>query len=649
MAIDTTNLVKFSKGSFAGYQTLVKENKVNNNTVYITQDEGGIYLGGKRLGDYIKVANITALQTLEIKSVDALYYAEAENVLARWDGASWIQINAAGLTDVKDGGAAADGGKVITGLTVAKDATTGAMVLKYTTGTVATAEGLESLQETVDNYGTRLTNVEGVASQNKTDIANLTTALSTGLSDLETELRGGYTGSMSDLNTAVGEAADAAEAAQDTADDAAAAAAAEATRAKGVEANLQSEIDAAEQAIANEVNRATAKENELNDAINGVDDKVDGAIEDIEDLSGKLTAEITRSTNADTQHTTDISNNATAIATEKQRAEGAESALGLRIDGVVENLNGLADDVEQNTADIKKNTDAIAVINGTGEGSIAYAVASILGGAPEGYDTLKEISDWIAAHPESVAALNTAIQENKEAIEANSELIEALQGADTALDGRIDALETAVEPTKGTVDARIEAALVKVFGVASANVTSTTGADYDTFVELVSKLKAVETLASENKTAAEGAQDTADQAAAAVVTEKQRAEGVEADLLGQITAEVTRATNAESALGTRIDGVVTVNNEQADAISANADAIEANQGNITKNAEAIAAEVTRAEGAEADLLGKINAEAERAKDEEERLEGLISDNASNIETNTEDIASILAQLTWGEF
>lgn len=646
MAIDTTNLVKFSKGSLSGYQNLATKDA---NTVYITTDEGGIYLGAKRLGDYVKAADINALKALTHKSPDALYYAEAENVLARWTGSSWIQINAAGLTDVKDGGAGAKDGKVITGLTVAKDVDTGAMVLKYTTGTVATAEGLESLQGTVDSYGTRIAGVEGVANKNKTDIENLTTALSTGLSDLETELRGGYTDSMSDLNTAVGEAADAADTAQDAADAAAAAAEAEATRAKGVESTLQGEIDAAEQAIANEVTRATNKENELNTAINNVDDKVDGAIADIEELSGKLTAEITRSTEADTKHTTDISNNATAIETEKQRAESAESALGLRIDGVVDNFNDLSDDVEQNTADIKKNADAIAVINGTGEGSIAYAVASILDGAPAGYDTLKEISDWIAAHPESVTALNTAIQNNKESIEANSDAIEALQGADVTLGGRIDTLETSVEPAKGTVDARIEAALVKVFGVASANVTSTAGADYDTFVEVVSKLKAVETLANENKGAAEGAQGTADRAAAAVTAEKQRAEAKEDELLGKINGEITRATNAESALGTRIDGVVTKNNEQDAVIEANTAAIDVNAGNITKNATAITTEKTRAEGAEADLLGKINAEAKRAGDEEKRLEGLISDNASNIETNADDIASILAQLTWGEF
>jgi hypothetical protein len=113
--------------------------------VYITTDEGGIYLGAKRLGDYVKADDINALKALTHKSPDALYYAEAENVLARWTGSSWIQINAAGLTGVKDGGVRANEGKVITSLTVAKDPETGAMVLKYTTDTVATADGLKDL------------------------------------------------------------------------------------------------------------------------------------------------------------------------------------------------------------------------------------------------------------------------------------------------------------------------------------------------------------------------------------------------------------------------------------------------------------------------------------------------------------------------
>ena len=51
-------------------------------------------------------------------------------------------------------------------------------------------------------------------------------------------------------------------------------------------------------------------------------------------------------------------------------------------------------------ADIKKNTDAISTLNGTGEGSVTKAVADgiakVVADAPEDFDTLKEIADWIA-------------------------------------------------------------------------------------------------------------------------------------------------------------------------------------------------------------------------------------------------------------
>ena len=80
-------------------------------------------------------------------------------------------------------------------------------------------------------------------------------------------------------------------------------------------------------------------------------------------------------------------------------------------------------------ADIKANTDAIALLNDKTkdeggsykEGSIAKVaadtVAKIVADAPEDYDTLKEISDWISGHAESAAAMNTAIGDNKTAIE----------------------------------------------------------------------------------------------------------------------------------------------------------------------------------------------------------------------------------------
>lgn len=50
--------------------------------------------------------------------------------------------------------------------------------------------------------------------------------------------------------------------------------------------------------------------------------------------------------------------------------------------------------------------------------TVADKIAAIVAGASTSYDTLKEISDWILAHPNDVAALNTAITSNANAIAA---------------------------------------------------------------------------------------------------------------------------------------------------------------------------------------------------------------------------------------
>ena len=47
---------------------------------------------------------------------------------------------------------------------------------------------------------------------------------------------------------------------------------------------------------------------------------------------------------------------------------------------------------------------------------ITEKVAEIVADAPEDFDTLKEISDWISHHEDSAAAMNTAIQQNTTAI-----------------------------------------------------------------------------------------------------------------------------------------------------------------------------------------------------------------------------------------
>lgn len=45
---------------------------------------------------------------------------------------------------------------------------------------------------------------------------------------------------------------------------------------------------------------------------------------------------------------------------------------------------------------------------------ITNKVTELIADAPEDFDTLKEISDWISTHEESAAAMNSKIETNKE-------------------------------------------------------------------------------------------------------------------------------------------------------------------------------------------------------------------------------------------
>ena len=54
---------------------------------------------------------------------------------------------------------------------------------------------------------------------------------------------------------------------------------------------------------------------------------------------------------------------------------------------------------------------------------IAIEVSNIIAEAPESFDTLKEISDWIATHEDSAAAMNTKIVQNQNDIKALQSLV----------------------------------------------------------------------------------------------------------------------------------------------------------------------------------------------------------------------------------
>lgn len=137
---------------------------------------------------------------------------------------------------------------------------------------------------------------------------------------------------------------------------------------------------------------------------------------------------------------------------------------------------------------ISANTSAIGVLNGTGTGSVAKtvadAIAKIVADAPESFDTLKEISDWITTHASDAASMNSQIGTNKTDITnlktligklpegaasttiveyiaeyvsialADSDLSQYAKAADlTAAVGRIKALEDGAAVTNAAVEA----------------------------------------------------------------------------------------------------------------------------------------------------------------------------------------------------
>ncbi len=76
----------------------------------------------------------------------------------------------------------------------------------------------------------------------------------------------------------------------------------------------------------------------------------------------------------------------------------------------LEEINGAAAGLE---ARVKANEDAIVVLNGEGEGSVnkkvADAIAGVVASAPEDFDTLKEVADWIASDTTGAAKMQADI------------------------------------------------------------------------------------------------------------------------------------------------------------------------------------------------------------------------------------------------
>lgn len=129
------------------------------------------------------------------------------------------------------------------------------------------------------------------------------------------------------------------------------------------------------------------------------------------------------------------------------------------VDSVKEYTNTQIDnkvaDVEKK---VTKNTEAIDTLNGMGDGSVSKqvsdAVAVIVNDAPEAYDTLREISDWISSHADSAATMNSNIAANATAIATEKIRAEA---AETTLQTEIDTNTNTIEALETVVTGKANA------------------------------------------------------------------------------------------------------------------------------------------------------------------------------------------------
>ena len=362
-----------------------------------------------RIGDFVSVANIDALPAAGGHAT-ALYYVEDINCLAKWDGSSWIQINRdTGVKEVKVEGT----GNAITAASY--DATT--RILTLTKGeTFATPAVVDD--KISAKVGTIEGTVKGYVDAKTSGIASneALTALGTRVTAAEGKLE-----TLTGADTVEGSVAKALKDAKaytdekDTAMDA---------RMDVVEGSITTLNG--EESVTGSV-KAIAKS-----YADGKDAAIQAAQADVDALEGKVGTVADGKTvvglisDAQTQADKGVADAAAA----KSAADAAQADVDV-LEGKVGTVPAdktvvqmIADAQTAATYDdtalkgrVAANETAIATLNGTGEGSVskqvADAVAQIVADAPEAYDTLKEISDWISSHASDASAMNSQINTNK--------------------------------------------------------------------------------------------------------------------------------------------------------------------------------------------------------------------------------------------
>ena len=449
------NMIKFLRGNVASLPQTATAG-----AVYFTKDEG-LYLGladgsYHRYGDFIEVANVDSLPASGAH-VKAMYYCTAENILAKWNGTKWVQINKQ-QTLAELGGVAKDIYEAKMAALEKADSDNATAISGVDTRlqaaeeklkSVATTEGLGELTKTVESNTAKLDTING----------DVNTAGS--MLKIAKDAADGK-------DAAIKEAKDAADAAQSTVD---ALAQTHATDKEAIEGAIALKANAADVYNKGEID---GKVDTINAAIDlkaaaadvYTKDDVDGFVADLEaedeaiyaligDVTeGKTVVTMIEEAKADATYDDEevrglISDNADAIEQEIADREGAVSDLKDELEGKIatkveqdaydtkvgelvaedERLAGLIDD----NADAIEGVDAkVDTLVGSDTGKSVRTIANeelaaqlIPANAAEALNTLQEIAAWIQEHPGDAATMNAAIEALQAKVDTGDQTVSA--------------------------------------------------------------------------------------------------------------------------------------------------------------------------------------------------------------------------------
>lgn len=173
---------------------------------------------------------------------------------------------------------------------------------------------------------------------------------------------------------------------------------------KANQTNIDETVDELNKSINLKVDKVFGKGLSTNDFNDNYKSKLDN-------LDSSLNSTLTSAKSHTNSEITKVDNK---IKSEISRAQASETNLSNRIDGLKEDLtNALNEAKEYTDSEVKNNTNKINTLTGTGEGSVVKTVkdeiAKVVDGAPEQFNTLKEISEYLNSHEDVASGLVESI------------------------------------------------------------------------------------------------------------------------------------------------------------------------------------------------------------------------------------------------